>query len=110
MRGKATFAAVLTTSLLAAPALARAADATGGTSAPPDPAPAQSAPSSTPGKPTVAGTRAKLIKGIAYAPAAAPARVKRAIWATNQIVHRPYKSGGGHGRWNDSGYDCSGLV
>ena len=23
---------------------------------------------------------------------------------------KPYKYGGGHGRWNDSGYDCSGSV
>jgi hypothetical protein len=22
----------------------------------------------------------------------------------------PYKYGGGHGQWNDSGYDCSGSV
>src|SRR5947209_3029044 len=111
MRGKATLAAALTTSALAAPALAHADATTGGTSAPEGGAPStQPAPSSTPGQPTVAGSRARLIRGIAYAPAAAPARVKRAIWATNKIVHRPYKSGGGHSRWNDTGYDCSGLV
>jgi cell wall-associated NlpC family hydrolase len=22
----------------------------------------------------------------------------------------PYKYGGGHGQWNDTGYDCSGSV
>ncbi|MDX6666938.1 MAG: hypothetical protein QOK04_318 [Solirubrobacteraceae bacterium] len=115
MRGKATLAAALTTSALAAPALAHADATTGGTSAPDGggAASAQTAPSptpSTPGQPTVAGTRAKLIRGIAYAPASAPSRVKKAIWATNKIVHRPYKLGGGHGRWNDTGYDCSGLV
>src|SRR5256714_10155696 len=112
MRGKATLAAALTTSVLAAPALAHADAKTGGTSAPDGggASTAQSPPSSTPGQPTVAGTRAKLIRGIAYAPASAPSRVKKAIWATNKIVHRPYKSCGRHGRWNDTGYDCSGLV
>ena len=28
----------------------------------------------------------------------------------NEIATKPYKYGGGHGRWNDSGYDCSGSV
>ena len=58
----------------------------------------------------MAGTRTKLIKGIAYAPAAAPLRVKQLIWSVNTILRRPYVYGGGHGRFNDRGYDCSGLV
>jgi hypothetical protein len=110
MRGKALLAAALTTSVLAAPPLARAADnGTGGTS-PDSTPPASSTTASKPGQPTVPGSRAKLIRGIAYAPANAPARVKKIIWDTNKIVGRPYLLGGGHQRWNDRGYDCSGLV
>jgi peptidoglycan hydrolase-like protein with peptidoglycan-binding domain len=37
-------------------------------------------------------------------------RVTRMIQAANRIAGLPYKWGGGHGRWNDSGYDCSGAV
>jgi peptidoglycan hydrolase-like protein with peptidoglycan-binding domain len=40
----------------------------------------------------------------------APALVRRVIAAANRIAHKPYKYGGGHGRWNDTGYDCSGSV
>jgi hypothetical protein len=32
------------------------------------------------------------------------------IAAANRIATHPYKWGGGHGRWKDSGYDCSGSV
>jgi peptidoglycan hydrolase-like protein with peptidoglycan-binding domain len=39
-----------------------------------------------------------------------PATVRRVIAAANRIAHKPYKYGGGHGQWNDSGYDCSGSV
>ena len=39
-----------------------------------------------------------------------PGRVRRIIAAANRIANMPYKYGGGHGRWNDSGYDCSGSV
>jgi cell wall-associated NlpC family hydrolase len=46
----------------------------------------------------------------AVAPADAPQEVKDAIAAANKIVGKPYKYGGGHGSWNDSGYDCSGTV
>lgn len=46
----------------------------------------------------------------AVAPADAPQQVKDAIAAANQIVGKPYKYGGGHGSWQDSGYDCSGTV
>ena len=46
----------------------------------------------------------------AVAPADAPPEVQSAINAANKIVGKPYKYGGGHGSWNDSGYDCSGTV
>jgi peptidoglycan hydrolase-like protein with peptidoglycan-binding domain len=48
--------------------------------------------------------------GLAIAPASAPDQVKAIIAAGNQIASKPYKYGGGHGKWNDSGYDCSGSV
>jgi cell wall-associated NlpC family hydrolase len=46
----------------------------------------------------------------AVAPADAPLEVQEAIGAANKIVGKPYKYGGGHGQWQDSGYDCSGTV
>jgi peptidoglycan hydrolase-like protein with peptidoglycan-binding domain len=48
--------------------------------------------------------------GMAVAPASAPDDVKEIIAAGNEIATKPYKYGGGHGSWNDSGYDCSGSV
>lgn len=73
------------------------------------------APSVVPGtnslaQPTVPGNRAKYSHGIAYAPANAPMNVKRAIWATNTLVRKPYVWGGGHDSFSASGYDCSGTV
>ncbi len=65
---------------------------------------------STPDHPTVPGSRAKIINGLAYAPSYAPIQVQRIIWAGDKIRHKPYIYGGGHGVWNDAGYDCSGSV
>jgi peptidoglycan hydrolase-like protein with peptidoglycan-binding domain len=48
--------------------------------------------------------------GLAVAPESAPEEVKEIIEAGNQIATKPYKYGGGHARWNDTGYDCSGSV
>jgi|SRR5215207_11359435 len=48
--------------------------------------------------------------GVAVAPASAPAEVQAIIAAGNVIATKPYKYGGGHGRWNDRGFDCSGSV
>jgi peptidoglycan hydrolase-like protein with peptidoglycan-binding domain len=48
--------------------------------------------------------------GLAVAPADAPEEVKQIIEAGNEIADAPYKYGGGHGRWKDSGYDCSGSI
>ena len=39
-----------------------------------------------------------------------PVTVRRVIYAGNRIAHKPYKYGGGHGSFVDSGYDCSGSV
>lgn len=46
----------------------------------------------------------------AIAPDSAPQEVKDAIAAANAITTKPYRYGGGHGKWQDSGYDCSGSV
>ncbi|WP_372790252.1 peptidoglycan-binding protein [Paraconexibacter sp.] len=57
------------------------------------------------------GDRAKVGKdGLAIAPANAPDEVKAIIAAGNKIAHKPYIYGGGHGKWEDKGYDCSGSV
>jgi cell wall-associated NlpC family hydrolase len=37
-------------------------------------------------------------------------RVAAMVRAANRIADKPYKWGGGHGQWSDSGYDCSGAV
>jgi hypothetical protein len=54
--------------------------------------------------------KAKIVNGMAVAPKGAPKRVKRVIAAANKIVKKPYVYGGGHGNWEDTGYDCSGSV
>jgi hypothetical protein len=60
---------------------------------------------------TTSGDKAKLrANGKAIPPASAPQAVKDAIAAANSIDKYPYRSGGGHGSWNDNGYDCSGAV
>jgi cell wall-associated NlpC family hydrolase len=70
---------------------------------PPGPAPT--------GLPVVVGERARVLpNGLAAAPANAPAEVKAIIAAGNEIARLPYKWGGGHAAWRDSGYDCSGSV
>jgi cell wall-associated NlpC family hydrolase len=37
-------------------------------------------------------------------------RIHRLIRAANRIATAPYRYGGGHGSYHDSGYDCSGSV
>jgi cell wall-associated NlpC family hydrolase len=69
---------------------------------PPAP-PAAEAPSAPTGA-------AALVRGRAIAPVNAPAAVKKVIAAANKIRTKPYIWGGGHGRWWDRGYDCSGAV
>ena len=53
---------------------------------------------------------AALVRGRAIAPVDAPPAVKQVIAAANKIRTKPYIWGGGHGRWWDRGYDCSGAV
>jgi len=58
-----------------------------------------------------AGTRTVLKRGrVPGSSGGLPLRVRRIIAAGDRIAGKPYKYGGGHGTWNDSGYDCSGSV
>jgi hypothetical protein len=54
--------------------------------------------------------RARFASGRAVAPPGAPPAVRAAIAAANRIADRPYRWGGGHASFSDSGYDCSGAV
>jgi cell wall-associated NlpC family hydrolase len=51
-----------------------------------------------------------LKNGIALPPIEAPAPVRQIIEAGNSIARTPYLWGGGHGKWLDRGYDCSGSI
>jgi hypothetical protein len=95
--GLALFGALLVIAL-AAPGTASAACATGGlTSAEVDVC-----------TPTA---KAKLLPtGELIPPKSAPPKVKAVIEAANRIRTKPYIYGGGHARWWDRGYDCSGAV
>ena len=99
-------AAALLTLAIPASAGAATSASTGGTA--PD---SRSAGSGKTGK-TNPSSRARISRDgrTATAPRNAPAAVKKAIWAANRITRKPYRYGGGHGRWEDSGYDCSGSV
>jgi hypothetical protein len=100
----ALFAVVLGTLLVTVEADAAQADnGTGGVSATPPPAPVPAAPVA---RAALAAPGAR----IAVAPLGAPPQVIAAIAAANRITRKPYKWGGGHGRWSDTGYDCSGTV
>ena len=48
--------------------------------------------------------------GTAVVPLEAPQVVATVVAAANEIATTPYKWGGGHGGWADTGYDCSGSV
>jgi hypothetical protein len=85
------------------PAVASAESSTGGAS--------YSAPAAAPANLVVPGAVAQLLPdGSAAAPADAPAEVQNAIFAANRIQDKPYIYGGGHGKFEDRGYDCSGTV
>ena len=43
-------------------------------------------------------------------PSGLPAAVVQAIAAANRIARHPYRYGGGHASFRDSGYDCSGSI
>jgi hypothetical protein len=55
--------------------------------------------------------KARLLpNGMLVPPKSAPLQVKQVIAAANKIRTKPYVWGGGHARWWDRGYDCSGSV
>lgn len=56
------------------------------------------------------GKTALIIRGKAVPPADAPESVLRAVSAANRICRKPYRRGGGHAKFEDSAYDCSGSV
>ena len=59
----------------------------------------------------VAGEDGKVNEdGFAVPPRSAPKAVKDVVAAGNEIAKTPYKWGGGHASWGDTGYDCSGSV
>ena len=70
------------------------------------PAEQQQAPAQSSGDKAVIGPDGRT----AIPPENAPQPVKDAIAAANRITDKPYRYGGGHGQWEDSGYDCSGAV
>ncbi|HYF28362.1 MAG TPA: hypothetical protein VD931_21645 [Baekduia sp.] len=97
-----TIACAVAATCAISPAAATAAKGTGGAVYGPDD-PALTA--------TVPGDKAVLQdNGMAAAPEAAPEPVKRAVWAANRIIGKPYKYGGGHAQVEDDGYDCSGTI
>ena len=64
----------------------------------------------TPTEPQVPAVTLAADGRTAVAPPDAPAEVQAAVEAANRITDKPYRYGGGHGRWEDRGYDCSGAV
>jgi cell wall-associated NlpC family hydrolase len=99
----------------------------GATTPQPAPEPVEQAPPTNAPKPSRAASPAKdlsrpttagdgihkataLPNGIALPPLEAPEAVRQMIEAGNVIARSPYLWGGGHGKWIDKGYDCSGSV
>jgi cell wall-associated NlpC family hydrolase len=97
----AVLAALAAVALIAAPA--QATTPGGVTSTSPEAEEETTEETGPPGK-------AMLVNGRAIPPVNAPPAVKAVIAAANKIRTKPYIWGGGHGRWWDSGYDCSGAV
>ena len=80
-----------------------------------DPGPKPTEPASAGARPRKVGrtdiTKATALpNGVALPPLEAPEEVKQIIEAGNIIARSPYLWGGGHGKWLDEGYDCSGSV
>lgn len=80
---------------------------------PPQPEPVEPTPPPVinwPAPPKGAYARLRPNGRTAIAPKSAPKPIRAMIRAANSITKRPYKWGGGHGRWYDKGYDCSGAT
>ena len=83
------------------------ADLTGASA--PAPAPAK-LPNNDPTDDAAVSDAEVLKNGIALPPIEAPPQVRDIIEAGNAIARTPYLWGGGHGKWLDKGYDCSGSI
>jgi hypothetical protein len=106
----ASICSAVVVGLCAAPAGAETGGA-GVLPPPPPPAPAPGSGGATP-ELVAPGENAQLSPDgrVAIPPAGAPPAVKATIWAANRITNKPYRYGGGHRSFRDSGYDCSGAV
>ena len=69
-------------------------------------------PAAGPGRrsPTPASTRSSAPTARRSRRSRRPRPSRRSSPPATAIVGKPYKYGGGHGRWEDSGYDCSGSM
>jgi len=116
VRAIALFAFLSSCALIASPASAQSPPNGGAAyeeSKPKAEPPIESGAAPLPGTatPVVPGTKAVLLAdGTAAAPELAPPQVKAAIWAANRLQDKPYRYGGGHASFEDSGYDCSGTI
>jgi peptidoglycan hydrolase-like protein with peptidoglycan-binding domain len=72
------------------------------------PVPTEAPVPPTPAAPTATATLNP--DGTATPPPGAPPAIAAIIAAGNQIASTPYRYGGGHKTWVDTGYDCSGSV
>ncbi len=59
---------------------------------------------------TFANERLEISSGQAHWLVEAPPVLKTAVAAANRISGMPYKYAGGHGSFDDDGYDCSGAA
>jgi hypothetical protein len=99
------------TTVCALAAAVPAAAQTGGSGPPGGTTTTTTTTTTDPAAPLAPPGRAKLRKdGTALAPADAPANIQAAIAAGNAIHTFPYRWGGGHRSFTDTGYDCSGAV
>lgn len=103
----ALFAMALIAALPGTPAWAATPGGISSTTYEPAPSPTDPA---TPPDPNAPVGKARLVNGRAIAPLDAPPVVRKVIAAANRIRTKPYVWGGGHARWWDRGYDCSGAV
>ena len=105
----ALFACLTVGGALLAPAGALAATGSGGLTSGSSSSSDEGGASNTSSAP-VRTAKARIVNGQAVAPASAPQEVKAAIAAANAISAMPYRYGGGHASFEDTGYDCSGAM
>lgn len=112
MSRRTTVALAAIALLTATPAGARAASGTGGTQYGSPTGKKISKAQASDGAPAPGWSQPATVggDGRAIAPPGAPAVVMRVIEAANRIATTPYRYGGGHSSFEDTGYDCSGSV